>query len=360
MKNEQEMREWKNIFGSVLKLVFSYYNLRDAEFAAIYKCDPSSTKKWKNGKSFPRRDLFEDLKKYILTKADEDKKGDSYLLSEVEIVFNKYGYGSTCIGLEYDACNSAEFVTRVLQYCWDVGRGNIEMSVEKNNQYLSAGRTRVAVFDFDGTLTQSDKIAKTTWERLWILLGYNVKECRELHKKFDRKEITHKEWCDLTEKKFKEKNLHREAVEEISKDIQLIDGVEDVFQQLRTRDIKIYIVSGSIMLVVQNVLGNLYQYVDGIKANQFMFNEAGYLTQIIGTKYDFEGKSDYILQIANELKVSVKDILFIGNSRNDHYVYKSGARTLCINPQLTDITNTKIWNDCIEDCENLTEILEYI
>ena len=114
------------------------------------------------------------------------------------------------------------------------------------------------------------------------------------------------------------------------------------------------------MLVIQSVLGRLNQYVDSIKANQLMFNEAGYLTQIIGTGYDFEEKADYILQIANELKISTKDILFIGNSRNDHFAYKSGARTLCINPRLTDMTDTIIWHDCIETCYDLTEILDYI
>lgn len=359
MKNEKEAQEWKSIFGRTLKFAFSYYNLADTEFAAE-KCDVSTIRKWKNGKAFPRTYLFKDLKEYISTKAKKQNKDDFYLVREVEDVFNEYGHGSTCIELEQDVPDSAEFIIRVLQYCLDAGRGNIVMSDEKNNECSSVGTTRVIVFDFDGTLTQSDKYAKTIWERLWISLGYNVKECRELHRKFDRKEITHKEWCDLTEKKFKEKKLHRGIVEEISKEIKLIDGVERIFRQLRKRDIKIYIVSGSIMLVIQNVLGNLYQYVDGIKANQFMFNEAGYLTRIIGTKYDFEGKSNYILKIANELKVSVKDILFIGNSHNDHFVYKSGARTLCINPQLTDATNSKIWNEYIETCEDLTEILEYI
>lgn len=223
-----------------------------------------------NVSSFPRGDLFEDLKDYIVTKAEKSGKDDVYLFSEVEAVFNEHGYGRICVELKYDAPNSTEFVLRVLQYCRDVGRGNIVMPVEKNNKYPSVGRTQVVVFDFDGTLTKADQIAKTTWEKLWISLGYNVRECRELHKKFDRKEITHQEWCDLTEKKFKEKNLRIEAIGEISKDIHLIDGVEKVFQQLRKCDIKIYIVSGSIMSVIQNVLGDLSRYVDGIRANQFL------------------------------------------------------------------------------------------
>lgn len=360
MRDKLEVEKWKKIFGSILKLVFSQYNLKDTEFADRYKCDVSSTKNWKTARSFPSKDLFEDLKNYIFEKSRECKKDDVYLLNEIGTIFGEYGYGSSYIQLKYGITDSVEFVVRILQFCLDVGKGNVVMPIKRSNEYPYEGRTRVVVFDFDGTLTQSGKIAKTTWESLWISLGYDIKECQNLHRRFDRKEITHEEWCYLTEKQFKARNLHREVVKEIARKIHLIKGVKKVFQQLNEQDIKIYIVSGSIMLVIQSVLGNLNQYVDSIKANQLMFNEFGYLTQIIGTKYDFEGKADYILQIASELKISTKDILFIGNSRNDHFVYKSGARTLCINPRLTDMTDTMIWHDCIETCNDLTEILDYI
>lgn len=360
MKDKLETEKWKGIFGSILKLVFSHYNLKDIEFAQIYKCDVSSTKNWKTARCFPSQDLFEYLEKYILEKSKSCKKDDIYLLNGIESIFAEYGYSSFYIKFKYDISDSTEFVIGILKFCIDVGKGNITMPIKGGNMYPSEGRTHVVVFDFDGTLTKTGKIAKTTWESLWVSLGYDVKECQNLHKRFDRKEITHEEWCSLTEERFKARNLHRDAVKEISKKIQLIKGVRKTFQVLNERDIKIYIVSGSIMLVIQGVLGNLSQYIDGIKANQLMFNNAGYLTQIIGTKYDFEGKADCILQIAEELKISTKDILFIGNSRNDHFAHKSGARTLCINPRLTDMTDTTIWHDCIETCNDLTEILDYI
>lgn len=113
-------------------------------------------------------------------------------------------------------------------------------------------------------------------------------------------------------------------------------------------------------MVIRSVIGDLYKYVDGIKANQFRFNQGGFLTEIVGTKYDFEGKAAFITEIALELNVSPKDILFIGNSVNDRFAHISGARTLCINPKLTDPTNRTIWNDCIQTCEDLTEIIKYL
>lgn len=360
MKNKPETEKWRQIFASILKLVFSHYNLKDIEFAHMYKCDVSATRNWKNARSFPSKDLFEYLKQYILEKTMSYKADDTYLRDRIEAIFSEYGYGTFYIHLKYDTTNNAEFIIRVLQSCIDAGKGNIIMPIENNDTYISDHRTHAVVFDFDGTLTKSGKIAKTTWENIWVSLGYDVKVCQNLHKRFDRKEITHEEWCKLTEEKFKARNLHRDTLKTIANKIHLIKGVKRTFQQLNEHDIKIYIVSGSIMFVIQAVLGNLNRYVDNIRANQLMFNEAGFLTQIIGTKYDFEGKADYIVQIANELKISTKDILFVGNSRNDHFAYQSGARTLCINPRLTDITDTQVWNECIETCDDLTEILDYI
>lgn len=360
MKNAAETEKWREIFGSILKLVFSFYNLKDAEFSGRYGCDSSSTRNWKNARSFPSRYLFESLKQYIYQKSEECQKKDVYLLDEIEKIFSESGYSSIYSQMKYSASDNTTFVINILQFCIDAGKGLITVSPFKGSEYPCEGRTRAVVFDFDGTLTKSGKTTQTTWESLWVSLGYDIKECQNLHQRYDRKEITHEEWCMLTEKSFKARNLHRETVNELSKKIHLVKDIKKVFQQLNDRDIKIYIVSGSIMIVIKSVLGSLNQYVDKIKANQFMFNEAGYLTQIIGTKYDFEGKSDYILHIANELRISTKDILFVGNSRNDHFAYRSGARTLCINPRLTDMTNSTIWHEYIETCDSLLEIMKFI
>ena len=149
-------------------------------------------------------------------------------------------------------------------------------------------------------------------------------------------------------------------MEKIASKIHLIKGVRKTLSKISNEGIKIYVVSGSIDIIIKKVLGNLSQYIEEIKANYFKFNSAGFLTEIVGTKYDFEGKSYFISQIAEELNISPKDILFIGNSINDRFAYLSGARTLCINPSLTDPSDSKIWHNCIQSCDNLEEILPYI
>lgn len=225
----------------------------------------------------------------------------------------------------------------------------------------SKKKTEAVVFDFDGTLTTTAGNVKTTWESIWTLLGYSVDDCVNLHIKFSHKEISHEEWCLLTEEKFKLRRLHRDQLLSLVHDTQLIPGIEAVLKELDRKNIKVYIVSGSIKYIIRKVLGNLYQYVSGgVDANVFSFDEEGYLSKIIGTAYDFEGKAARITKIVEELKIAPEQILFVGNSHNDEWAYSSGARTLAINPKDTNMYNKNIWNNCIYNCESLTEILKYI
>jgi HAD superfamily phosphoserine phosphatase-like hydrolase len=228
---------------------------------------------------------------------------------------------------------------------------------DSDKKYSPTNTIRAVVFDFGGTLTKGHKDG-STWETIWIRLGYDIQECKKLHEKFSKNEITHHKWCEVTEKYFKEKNLNVQMINDIAKEIHLIDGCEETFIELQKRNIKIFIVSGSILIIIQNILKHLLQYVDEVKANDFVFSSDGLLTKIIGTRFDFQGKSRYIRSVAHRLNISTKDILFIGNSSNDKYAHLSGANTLCINPDKVDTTNFKVWNHNIEKCENLKQIFE--
>ena len=351
--------DWYEIFGIVMKEVFSFYNMTDREFRDKTRCDASTAKHWKLGDRFPSDDNFRLFSDYLRWKSTSVSINIDYLFKQIEQTFHSKQYGHIYTYLIANNIKTDELVIQLLKYCIDAGKGRIMDN--KTNEYPSQNKTLAIGFDFDGTLTRAvDPIIKTTWENIWTALGYNVRECQKLHKRFDLKEISHETWCQLTEEKFKAKKLQKEVLYDIANKIQLIDGVEETFKELRNRDIKIYIVSGSIQLIIQTVLGPLNEYVDTIRANILWFDEDGYLKKIVGTKYDFEGKADYIRIIANDLQISTNDILFVGNSRNDHFAHESGAKTLCINPRLTDMMDTVIWHDCIETCTNLTDILEYV
>lgn len=307
----------------------------------------------------PQKEGLLNIKEYLCINLPENGQYDEQIYEEIRVFFEEKEAGQTYYNLRRHYPTLKVFAGEVLEICYLFSKNAVSDSFRTTEDIPSTGKTQAVVFDFDGTLT-SGKANRTTWESIWISLGYDVKQCQELHMKFSRGEISHTEWCKITEHYFRERHLHRSMVEEISSKIKLLKGTRKTFQELYQRDIKIYIVSGSIMTVIRPVIHSIYQYVDGIKANEFRFGENGILKEIVGTKYDFEGKAQYISEIAKELKISPHDILFVGNSINDQFAYISGARTLCINPKLTDVTNVSVWNNCIPTCRDLTEILAFL
>ena len=217
---------------------------------------------------------------------------------------------------------------------------------------------KIVVFDFDGTLV-SPNFSKTTWERIWTELGYSVNDCDYYHRQFSNKQITHEQWCKITEDKFREAVLTKDIMKKIASEMVLIDGCKETLMELKSRDVLLYIVSGSIREIIKEVLGDMVNFFEDISANKFYFQK-GKLSRIVGTEYDFEGKAEYIKQIVNENKINASEVLFVGNSFNDTFVHLSGARTLCINPQNTNYTNSIYWHNYIREVNNLREIIPHV
>ena len=343
---------WLKKFSRLFKETLSLYNIDEAELAKSIHISESAIRQWKTGRNFPSKELLNPIYRFLETSIDKstnESRAKNLLDIIMGIMEEPIIVGD---GELYN--NVSRTLTNQLQVCYSRGKNNYIPTT-----YESSGKIKAVVFDFDGTLTIG-KSSLTIWEQIWLKLGYDVKECRRLHSCFDKRNITHEQWCKATEKYFIKRGLSKNMLVELTKSIELIGGCKETFESLANKNIKIYIVSGSILLIIQNVLADLCSKVDLIRANDFVFLDNGILKEIIGTKYDFEGKSKFIIEISTHLKISPKDILFVGNSYNDKYVHCSGAKTLCINPQKTDPSDQIVWNHCIHDCSDLTEILKYV
>ena len=224
----------------------------------------------------------------------------------------------------------------------------------------TGGKKRAVVFDFDGTLTKTTQFMNT-WEAMWYMLGYPVSECDKYHKLFSKGEIDHDEWCEITERYFIKAGCSRKHLMEAAAGVELVDDVREVVYELKAKGILLFILSGSIRQYIEYVLGKeLACCFTEIKANRFVFNDQGLLEGIIGTPYDFSGKARFVNKIIADRHIQPGDILFVGNSFNDEFVYKTGVETLCINPQWTDFYNDKIWHNYIRNLKSMKEILPFI
>ena len=250
-----------------------------------------------------------------------------------------------------------DFLSQYLAYYFKNKGTRSRVAPKHGQKFLDL--TKVVLFDFDGTLT-SHKDDITTWERIWLKLGFGIEDCGELHKKYSKLEITHKQWCKLTEDKFREKSLKNTDLDDIAKDIQLVHGAEEVIKYLFENGVKLYVLSGSIRYIIKKVLGDLYQYFEEVKANEITFDGSGKIKKIIGTKYDFEEKATFIKKIIIENDIHPMEAFYIGNSVNDEWAHESGAQTLCVNPRMTNPYHPIHWTHYIHKMTSFVEVTDFM
>ncbi len=208
-----------------------------------------------------------------------------------------------------------DFSTRFIEFWSSRKPGQAPDSETTSGLQSELFKPAAIVFDFDGTLTTNEAPTRTTWEALWVNLGYNVNDCGTLAGRYFSKEITHEQWCALTLEKFKERGLTRNAVVELGGRLNLIKGFAEAIQTIDKQKIPMYVVSGSIWDVIITALGDHSRIFKKIRANIFLYANDGTILDIVGTKYDFEGKGKFVIEVAKELGVPTRQRLHKIHSR---------------------------------------------
>lgn len=222
-------------------------------------------------------------------------------------------------------------------------------------------KTKAVIFDYDGTLTYGDynNIFKSTYQVLGYATDRNS-EYYESYVNFKEYKYDYDKWVAINEEDFKKGGLTKEIFDSVTENIKLIAGLEQVIKTLNKKGIKAYILSGNFGYAIKKTLGELADYFTEISANEIYFNEDGSLSHLVATKYDYEGKAKYITKIQEELGIEPDEICFVGNGENDAFAYKSGAKTICINPVDADEENSEKWTCVLYDVKNLSKILDCI
>lgn len=218
---------------------------------------------------------------------------------------------------------------------------------------------KTVIFDFDGTLTKKDQ---NIWKMLWKELGYSTDKTSlyaELYTEHVVKNsINREEWFDLTCYAFKQKEMDKQTLVNVTRQIELINGFNETIKTLHDNGYSLYILSGGIRQTIYMLLGENAKYFTYIESNDAIFNSQGKLIKLRPTPYDYEGKAYYIEKLKNRTHTSANEIIYVGNGDNDEWAHLSGCKTICINPQNTESKNKTKWHICKESVNNLTEILD--
>ncbi len=216
-------------------------------------------------------------------------------------------------------------------------------------------KTKVVIFDFDGTLTISKS---STWGRIWEKIDA-LEEDQRLMDMYFNNEIDYVTWVKLGYECIKEHNYTEQDLNELVANMKLIDNVEKVFKKFKENNIQIYILSGGLKIAIEKTLKSLKDYVKQIEATNFKFDENGKLNGFTVPHHNPENKFEFVSEVIAKEQVNPKEVLFVGNGKNDETVYQTGVNTLCLNPHKANYENKEIWHNTIKT-DNLEEILTYI
>ena len=219
---------------------------------------------------------------------------------------------------------------------------------------------KAIIFDFDGTLTKSEK-GENCWQRVWTEID-DLETDRKYYTMHKNKEIDDVQWCKLVFDRYVEKNVNAQTFKAAADKTLLLQGAAQTLKELSEKGIKVFILSGGIRQVIDLVIAreNLGDYITSIETYDMVLDDKGELFDFKSPAHNLESKNEFIEFVKNSYGFKAQEILFVGNGANDQDAYKSGVVTLCVNPDGADHTNKKYWTYVIERCEDLTQILEYI
>ncbi len=323
---------WPKKHGELLKLAFDLFSIQDEDVSKKIHITESAIKQWKRGRNFPSKALQTELYSFL----------ENHIKNNITSAIHEEFYRNIKEIIKETELSIIEYSDDIVTYYISL----LKVCTLKNKKIYyessidSIGSIQAVVFDFDGTLTKGSS-GKTTWETIWTELGYDVKICRELHKKFDKNEITHKKWCEITQEYFQKKDLNKSLLLKIANNIKLLKGTKKTFDILTDNNIKIYIVSGSILFIIQSYMNffkasifcdlssgiNNYDYLD----DNFPFSSVLFWSELyerIGV-YKFITESDesvFIGTVESDEQIKFlesiqKLIKSYESTQNDIYMY---------------------------------------
>lgn len=147
----------------------------------------------------------------------------------------------------------------------------------------------------------------------------------------------------------------KEYMRKILFDIPPKPEAKAVVQELKARGYHVYLISGAISMYVAHIAELLG--ADGFYASSdLLFDTEENLTQIVWTPYQGKAKLEHLQIVADTHKVSLTDIVFVGDSDNDIEVFKATKHGVAISSTDPDLRQVA-WRE-IETLSELPELLD--
>jgi phosphoserine phosphatase len=167
---------------------------------------------------------------------------------------------------------------------------------------------KLALFDLDGTLTKE----RSAWEYIHRRLGVWEGQAEKYQEAFLKGEISYEKFCQLDAAIWK--GMAVSQIEKILQEIPLQDGVDDLLAYLRSKRVKLGIISSGLSLLA-NYLKKKYG-IEYAVANELEI-VAGHLTGGIKIHVYYDRKKEWVEEAMRNFSVRPEEIMAVGDSHGD-------------------------------------------
>lgn len=210
------------------------------------------------------------------------------------------------ICLEFILKGQVTDMAKVRSSCLSISQQfGVDIGIQEDTQFRK--HRRLIAFDMDSTLIQAEVI-----DELAKLAGKGPEITAITHQAMEGK-IDFKQ--SLSKRVSLLQGLPEEILHQVALDLPLTDGAERLIKNLKTLGYKIAIISGGFTFFghyLQEKLG-----IDYVFANELEI-ENGYLTgRVKGEIIDGQRKAALLQWLAEELRVSLEQVIAVGDGAND-------------------------------------------
>lgn len=213
---------------------------------------------------------------------------------------------------------------------------------------------RLVCFDVDGTLVDN---VEYSWEIFHDYFKVDMKRRENARKQFFDGRISYEEWALHDINLWKEKNAKKNDFLEAIKPLKLMNGAMETVRELKKRNMKLAVISGSINVILETLMPHYHKYFDDVFLNRLIFDKNGNISDLKITPYDIDGKAEAMKVIANKENISLKECVFIGDHRNDIPVMKECGLSIAFDPKDDELRKIA---DVVIEKKDLREVLKHI
>jgi phosphoserine phosphatase len=203
---------------------------------------------------------------------------------------------------------------------------------------------KLALFDLDGTLTRE----RSAWEYIHRRLGVWDGYAEQFQEAFLRQEISYERFCQLDATIWK--GMRVSAVRQILMDIPVYRGIEEFLGYLRSKGIRLGIISSGLSLLADWVAERYF--FDFAVANELgMENDV--LNGEIKINVHHDRKGEWVTKARRHFHASQEGVLAVGDSVGDRGMFQMAEISIAFNSLSQQLESMATFSIRSEDLRDL-------